>query len=101
MPGLVLLGEETVRMEDPELPADKDTVAGLRDDVGPEGDTVAVRDRLPVSPLTLVRVMLELDDVPGGTVRELVLAEIVKSTTCTVAWIEWEREPLVAVTVTV
>ncbi len=86
MPGLVLLGADTVRREDPVPPSDNATVVGLRDGLGPEGEMVAVRNRVPDSLLTLVRVMLELEEVPGGMDREAGLAETVKSSTWTLTW---------------
>jgi hypothetical protein len=96
-----LLVEEKVSVEVPEDPLDNATEDGLRATVGPEGETVAVSDMLPDSPLTLESVMLELAEVPGGVESELGLATIVKSTTCTTTRTEWLREPLVPVTVTV
>ncbi len=96
-----MLGEETVRTDDPEPPGDNEIVDWLRDETGPDGEVVAVRDTLPDSPLTLVKIMLELEEVPGGVETELGVAKIVKSTTLTVTWTICEREPLVAVTVTV
>ncbi len=86
MPGLVLLGADTERREDPLPPADNATVVGLREGLGPEGEMVAVRDKVPDSPLTLVKVMLELEEVPGGTDRGAGLAETVKSSTWTLTW---------------
>ncbi len=88
MPGVVLLGEEMVRVEVPDPPADNATVVGLRDERGPEGETVVVRERLPVRPLILVKEIVELEEVPARSDREPGLAEILKSTTWTVTWIE-------------
>ncbi len=88
MPGLVLLCEETVSVDDPDPPGDKETVNGLRVGTGPDGEMLAVSDRLPVSPLILVKDIVELEDVPAGTDRDPGLAEIVKSTTWTVTWTE-------------
>lgn len=76
-------------------------VDGLRDGTGPRGEMVAMMDRLPDNPLILVNWMLELKEVPAGTVKDAGLAEIVKSTTWTGIWNEWVREPLVAATITV
>ncbi len=81
-----MLGDETVRTEEPVPPADKTNVDGLRDGVGPEGEMVAVRDRLPDNPLRLVNMMLELEAVPPGMIKEIGLAEIEKSITWTVIW---------------
>ncbi len=77
----MLLKEEIVRTDDPDPPAGNATVDELREGMGPEGETVAVRDRLPESPLTLVKEMLELEEVPAGIDKDAGLAEIVKSTT--------------------
>ena len=101
VPGVMLLEVEKVRVEVPELPLDNATVNGFSDVVGPEGETLAVRDTLPDSPFTLDKVMLEFAEVPGGVESKFGLAEIVKSTTWTVTWIVCESEPLVAVMVTV
>ncbi len=84
----MLLREEIVSTDDPDPPAGKATVEELREGMGPEGEIVAVRDRLPESPLTLVKEMLELEEVPAGTDKDPGLAEIVKSTTWTVTWTE-------------
>lgn len=79
-------GEKTVRIEDPDPPLDRATVEGLRDVVGPDGEMVAVRDRLADNPLTLVKATVELEEEFGGMDRDAGLAEIAKSMTCTVTW---------------
>ncbi len=79
----MLLVVENVRLDVPEPPADRATADGFKDIVGPEGDTVALRDTLPDRPLTLDRVMLEFAEVPGGAESVLGLADRVKSTTRT------------------
>ena len=81
MPGLRLLALVTVRTEVADPPEDKDTLDGLRDSVGPEGETVAVMETVPVSPLMLARVRVELEVLPGGTASEPGVAEMLKSTT--------------------
>ena len=81
-------GENTVRVEDPDPPGERVTVDGLRESVGPEGEMIAARDRLPDSPLMLVKAMVELEEDPGGTDRDVELGEILKSTIWTVTWIE-------------
>ena len=88
MPGLILPGEETVSVEEPDPPADNTTLDGLRDGTGPEGETVAVRERLPARPLMLVREMVELEEVPARPDTTLGLADIEKSTMWTVTWTE-------------
>ncbi len=84
----MLLGEETVRIDDPKPPGDNEIVDALRKETTPEGETVEVRESLPDSQLTVVRTRLELEEAPGGTEREAGLAEIAKSTTWTVTWSE-------------
>ncbi len=79
-----MLGEVTVRMEETEPPANRVMVDGFRDATGPDGETVAATDRVPVRPLMPVSVMVELDAVPAGMDKVLGLADIVKSTTWTV-----------------
>ena len=76
-----MLALVTVRTEVADPPEDRDTLDGLRDSVGPVGETVAVMETLPVSPLMLVRVILELEVLPGGTTSEPGLADMLKSTT--------------------
>ncbi len=95
-------GDETVSTDEPDpLPEDMTTVEGLRDGASPEGDTVAVRETLPENPLMPVKEMLELAELPAGVDSAFGLAEIVKSVTRMVTWMECVREPLTAVTVTV
>ncbi len=74
-------GEETVRTEEADPFADKTIEDGLREAEGPEGETVAARDRLPDNPLTLVRTTLEVEEDPAGTDTDPGVAETVKSTT--------------------
>lgn len=81
VPGARLLALVTVRTLVADPLADRETLDGFREKVGPLGETVAARDTLPVRPLMLVRVRLELEALPGGTVSELGLAEMLKSTT--------------------
>ena len=88
MPGAKLLVEEKVRVEVPVPELASTTVDGFNDTEGPDGDAAAVSEILPDRPLTLEKVMVEFADVPGGTVSEPGLAEIVKSTTCTMTCIE-------------
>ncbi len=97
----MLVVTEIITIEDSVLPDDIVNDDGLRETVGPEGDTDAERIMLPESPLILVIVRLEFVLAPAGMLRELGLAEMLKSTTITVTWTERVREPLVAVTVTV
>jgi hypothetical protein len=61
--------------------------------------TVSVKATIPVKPFTAVMVIVEVADVPTGTELGEVAA-IVKSVTVNVAVAEWDRVPLVPVTVT-
>ncbi len=94
-------GNKTVSTEDPDPPEDMTTVDGLRDEAGPEGETVAVRATLPENPLMPFKEMLELAVLPAGVDSVFGLADIVKSVTWMVTWMECVREPLTAATVTV
>jgi len=88
VPGAKLLVEEKVRVEAPVPELASTTVDGFDDTEGPDGDAVALSKILPDKPLTLDKVMVEFAEVPGGAVIEPGLAEIVKSTTCTMTCIE-------------
>jgi len=88
VPGAKLLVEEKVRVEVPVPELASKTVDGFNGNEGPDGDAVALSKILPDNPLTLDRVIVEFADVPGGAVSEPGLAEIVKSTTCTMSSIE-------------
>jgi hypothetical protein len=44
--------------------AGNETDVGLSVTLGPEGDMVLVKLRIPENPLTLVRVMVELEEEP-------------------------------------
>ncbi len=81
VPGLRLLALVTMRTLVADPPGDRETLDGFRDNVGPVERTVAVRETLPVRPLMLVSVRVELDELPGGISSELGFAESVKSTT--------------------
>lgn len=52
---------------------------GLRDRLGPVGELVAPTLIVPLNPLRLERVIVEVADEPAGTVRLVGLAEMVKS----------------------
>ena len=93
--------ELTVRVELPDPPDGKLTLAGFAEPVRPEGDTEVVNAMLPVNPPRLLRVMIEPLDWPEKMVRLVELEDMEKSTTLTVTWTERVREPLVAVMVRV
>ncbi len=66
-----------------------------------EGDMDDARTTVPVKPWSAVTVMVEVPEIPARTVIPVGLAETVKSCTVKVTALEWERELLVPVTVTV
>jgi hypothetical protein len=75
---------------------------GLIEHVSPaEGDTAAERDIVPVNPLTGASVIADVPVAPAKIVRLLGLVVSVKSWTVTVMVTEWDRPPLVPVTITV
>jgi len=77
-------------------------LVGLTVHVKPDGETEVVRLTVPVKPLTGDTVIVELPATPGVVLTLLGLANIWKSTTCTVTVpVVWDSEPLVPVTVTV
>lgn len=93
---------DTVSMEVPDPPADKVTLLVLNSAVGPPttmGEMVKESDKMPEKPL-LLRVMLEVTDVPATRLRLIGFAEMVKSTTLTVTAAEWTKDPMVPFTVT-
>ncbi len=92
--------ELRVRTDVPVPPAVSVTLVGLREAVRPEGETVFERATDPENPVRLARDTVEVLDTPVITFR-LVGLEMLKSETLTVSVVEWEREPLVASTVTV
>ena len=69
--------------------------------VSPEGETVEVKDTVPVKLLTGATVMVDVADEPELAAMLVALAAIVKSVTVKVTVAECVREPLVPVTVTV
>ncbi len=77
----------------------------LREAVRPEGETDRESDTEPEKPLRLARLIVDVPEVADWIVRLEGLAETVKSgvgeVTVTETMVEWTREPLVPVTVTV
>ena len=55
---------ETVSVEVPGMPEEIVTLMGLNDRVGPEGEMPAAKLMVPLKPLTLVKVMVEVPDEP-------------------------------------
>jgi hypothetical protein len=106
----------TVRVEDPDAPAERLTLVGLKDIVGgfgrlqgscggmqSPGEATIVADRLkePERPFTLVSVINEFAELRRCIVRLVGLAETVKSRTVAVTITLCDRPPLVALTVIV
>ncbi len=69
----------TVRVEVADVPEGTMTLAGLREGVGPDGETVAAKLTVPLKPLMLVTVMVDVPDEPLRNVREEGFDAIVKS----------------------
>ncbi len=57
-----------MRVELAVLPDERLTLVGLREAVGPAGETVEERATVPVKPPTLVKMMLDVPDEPGETI---------------------------------
>ena len=70
---------DTVRVEAALLPEDSVTLAGLIEIKGPAGDELAERFTVPVKPLRLAAVMVDVANEPDVVVREEGLAEMAKS----------------------
>jgi len=78
------------------------TLVGVSVHVKPVvGETVAARLTTPLNPWSAVTVIVEVPAVPALTLTAVGLAVTVKSWIVTVTVAEWERLPLVPVTVTV
>ena len=71
-------------LETAEPPEARDSMLGLSDAVGPEGDTVAARLTLPANPVWLVRVMVAFPVEPTTMLRVGWSDEIMKSGPTTV-----------------
>lgn len=65
----------------PDPPEARETLVGLVDAVGPDGDTVTERVIVPAKPLWLPRLIVAGADAPDCIVREFWLVEMVKSPT--------------------
>jgi hypothetical protein len=59
-----------VSFEVAEPPEVKDTIAGVRDGVGPEGEMVATRFTVPAKPFSLVNVTVAFPDDPTNILSE-------------------------------
>lgn len=95
-----------MRVEVAEPPWVSVMLAGLKATLGPPvttGDTVNVRLIVPVNPLRLFRVSVDMPDPPAVMATEDGLAEILKSfpwVTVTATVMEWDRDPLSPLTTT-
>ncbi len=73
-----------------------------RDTVGPVGETVAARDRVPEKPPRLVSVTLDVPDAPAEMATGAGFPTLIaKSVTLTEIGVEWDKEPPATFTVTV
>jgi len=97
----VVVVEDIVIMAEPVPPAVSPTLVVLRVALRPVGETVSTSFTVPANPSRLANDMVVLLEVPAVRVREVGLAEMVKSVTVTGIVREWLIEPLVVVTVTV
>ncbi len=70
---------DTVRVEVADVPEGTMTLVGLREGVGPAGETVAAKLTGPLKPLMLVTVMVAVPDEPWRNVMEEGFDAIVKS----------------------
>ncbi len=91
-----------VRIDTPEPP---ETIAGFSAPVGPAGEKVAVKVTSSANPLVEVTVMVDELELPCGTVKTAGFASRLKSdggceATVTPRVVEFDRFPLVPVTVT-
>ncbi len=76
-------------------------LVGLKVHVNPAGETVEARATVPVKPFTGATVIVEVAVAPARALTLVGLAVTVKSVTVIVTVAEWDRVPLVPVTVTV
>jgi hypothetical protein len=81
--------------------APRTMLVGLKVHVNPAGDTVDDRATVPVNPLTGATVIVDVPEPPEANEKLVGLAVIVKSVIVPVTVAEWDRVPLVPVTVTV
>ena len=100
--GVVVVAGEQESVEAPEEEVVVSVMlAGLRLQLRPEeGETVVVRLTVPVKPLALETVMVDVPLVPEKTKTPVGLTLTVKSCTEYVTLAEWLREDPVPITVT-
>jgi hypothetical protein len=75
---VALVMELIVRVDVPVPPAVRAMLEGFRDAVRPEGETFVEREIVPAKPPRLVKVMVELAEVPDWVVTAVGLAETLK-----------------------
>ncbi len=90
-----------MRVEPADPPELRETGDGLADALRPEGTTEVESVTEPAKPFRLPSWIDEVPEEPARMVMDCGLVEMVKSTTLTVTCTEWERDPMVPVTVTV
>jgi hypothetical protein len=78
VPGETEVCVNIVRVEVADVPEDKVTLFVLKDAPGPP-ETLVVKATVPLKPFWLVTVITEVPEKPDGKLREVGLAEIVKS----------------------
>lgn len=101
-PGGSLSLGDNARVADAEPPADTNTLLGERFTLRRPVEAVADKDTFPLNPARLVTDIVDEADPPGATVRDEGFADIEKSPavlTVRATTVEWDREPLVPVTV--
>ena len=93
-----------MRVDVPEPPEVRVTLAGLRDTVEPDAGTTTVESvTVPENPLRLPRLIVAVAEEPDWTVRADALVERLKSgasVTLTRMMTVWTSDPVVPVTVT-
>ncbi len=101
LPGVV---ELTVRVDVPDPPEISVMLPGLREAVGPDGETAADSETVPAKPLRLCSAIVDVAEEPAVKLSDVGLAAMVKSeeaVTVIPTFTEWDKDPLVPVTVTV
>ncbi len=73
------MDEETVRVDDPDPPEERLTLAGFIDAVRPDCETAAVRNTVPEKLLRLARLIVDVPVEPEEIVRLEGLLEMLKS----------------------
>ncbi len=93
--------ELKLTVAEPDPPEVRVTLAGVMDEVRPDGEDVEESETVPEKPPRLVSAIFEVPVEPACVVDEATLLEMVKSTTLTVMDMECDSEPLVPVTTSV